>query len=86
MDDSVRSFKEKLDIEHRWPSPYTFKFISPREKLDDLKALFPGQTFKEKLSRKGNYTGITFEMQASSSDEVVAVYEKVHSLGGIISL
>ena len=80
------SFREKLDQHHSWPTLYMFKFIVPRGKEEDVKALFPLHTTSEKESTKGNYISLTFQMMMPSRDEVINVYRKVSAIEGIIAL
>ncbi|MDH5602837.1 MAG: DUF493 domain-containing protein, partial [Cyclobacteriaceae bacterium] len=66
METSIRSFKEKLDQEYQWPALYTFKFITPKEKVSEVKSLFIRHTIRERPSKKGNYISLTFDMMAGS--------------------
>ncbi len=86
MDESVRSFKEKLDNAYQWPALYTFKFISPKSKVGEVKSKFPNHSFKERPSSKGTYISVTVSIMARSSDEVIGYYQEVHKIGEIISL
>ena len=87
MDDPYRSFKEKLDKQYQWPALYTFKFIAPLNKVEEVKKLFHGHIIKEKPSSKGNYISLTVSLMAGSSDQVMDYYIKVHNIGGgVISL
>ena len=83
----LESFREKLDNFYAWPSLYTFKFIVPTVKQDDLRQLFPMHTtVTEKTSEKGKYISITYQMMMPSTDSVIAVYQKVAVIKGIVSL
>jgi putative lipoic acid-binding regulatory protein len=87
MDENwIKSFQEKLDQHHSWPSVYTFKFIVPKEKANDLRELFPNHTSTEKISAKGNFTSITFQMMMSSGEAVIEVYKTASKIEGIIAL
>jgi hypothetical protein len=87
MDENwIKSFQEKLDQHHSWPSVYTFKFIVPTEKVNDLKELFPNHTSSEKVSAKGNFTSITFQMMMPSGEAVIEVYTIASKIEGIIAL
>ncbi|MEX2336290.1 MAG: DUF493 family protein [Fulvivirga sp.] len=85
-DSSIESFKEKLDNQYNWPSLYTFKFIVPRGKEDEVKELFSNHVTKERTSSNGNYVSITAEVMAQSSDRVVAYYLEANKVEGIIAL
>lgn len=85
-DSSIHSFKEKLDKEYTWPSLYTFKFIVPKGKEDEVKNLFSNHTVKERASSQGNYISITAEVMVQSSDRVVEYYLEANKVEGIIAL
>ncbi|HAA14753.1 MAG TPA: DUF493 domain-containing protein [Cytophagales bacterium] len=82
----IVGFKEKLDAVHTWPSVYTFKFIVPQGKLDRVESLFPKHELNLKESSKGKYVSVTAKMMASSSDDVIAIYQEASSIEGIIAL
>ena len=85
--DTISSFREKLDKYYAWPSLYTFKFIIPADKEEDLRQLFPLHTTStEKSSEKGKYVSLTYQMMMPSSDSVIAVYQKVAVIEGIVAL
>ncbi|MCU0398249.1 MAG: DUF493 family protein [Cyclobacteriaceae bacterium] len=83
---SIESFRAKLDQHYRWPSLYMFKFIVPKGKVEQVKKLFPLHTTREKSSSEGNYTSITIEIMAPSSDAVIEMYLKASSIEGLIAL
>jgi len=85
--DWINSFREKLDKYYAWPSLYTFKFIIPAGKEEDLRQMFPlHTTATEKSSEKGKYISLTYQMMMPSSDSVIAVYQKVAVIEGIVAL
>ncbi len=84
--DWINSFRIKLDQHHRWPSLYIFKFIVPKGKEQEVKNLFPLHSITEKASREGNYTSITIQIMAPSSDVVIDIYQKASSIEGLIAL
>ena len=79
-------FKEKLDKIHEWPSLYTFKFIVPSGKEDEILKIFPMHDVQQKTSAKGNYTSLTARIMAPSSDEVIRIYVEAHKVEGVIAL
>jgi uncharacterized protein len=85
-DEKIASFREKLDNHHNWPSLYTFKFIAPKSKEGEVRALFRMHEVVVRPSSKGNYVSLTIQMMASSSDDVINKYKEVYLLEGIISL
>ena len=82
----VLSFREKLDQHHRWPTLYVFKFIVPKIKIEELKALFPQFEVTEKTSAKGNYVSITISVDMPSSEAVIEVYRLAATVEGVIAL
>ncbi len=82
----LASFKEKLDGHYAWPSLYTFKFIVPKGKEDDLRKLFPMHNPSERSSKNGNYISFTIQMMIPSTEAVIEVYEKASVIEGIIAL
>lgn len=83
---SIEALKQKLDDFYQWPASYPFKFIVRHEQVAELEALFPGDTFSTKPSANGKYTGMTLEKVMQSSDDVLAVYEKVKVVPGLMAL
>ncbi len=85
--DWVNSFRDKLDRFYAWPALYTFKFIVPTAKQDELRKLFPlHTTAAEKSSGQGKYISITYQMMMPSSDSVIEVYQRVEGIEGIVAL
>ena len=81
--------RKQLDAFHQWPSDFTFKFILPSnpESLEQLKSGFGSSAqFKERLSKKGNYTSITITEHLPSAEAVFERYESACKIDGIISL
>jgi putative lipoic acid-binding regulatory protein len=85
--DWLNTFREKLDKFYAWPALYTFKFIVPAARQDDLRRLFPlHTTATEKASEKGKYISLTYQMMMPSSESVIDVYKKVAVIEGIVAL
>lgn len=84
--DWTLSLKEKLDQHYAWPALYIFKFIVPSGKEEEVKQLFPLHTATEKVSKNGNYTSLTIQIMAPSSDAVIEVYLKTSEIEGLIAL
>ena len=80
------SFKERLDGYYDWPSPYLFKFIAPRERLDDVLALFGAAEVSTRESERGNYVSVTAEIEMENSDAVIAVYQEAGEIEGVMPL
>ncbi|HEY8278005.1 MAG TPA: DUF493 family protein [Bdellovibrionota bacterium] len=76
-----------LDERHDWPCVYSFKFIVPAGKGDELKALLPeAEQVDARPSSGGKYTAYTFHCPMGSGREVLGVYARVHGIDGLLSL
>lgn len=82
----LANFREKLESHYAWPALYTFKFIVPTGKEDEVKNLFPNHTTSEKLSKNGKYTSITINMMMPSSNAVIDVYRAASVIEGLLAL
>ncbi len=80
------NFREKLDSHYAWPSLYTFKFIVPAGKEEEVNNLFPHHATSARLSRNGKYVSITVNMMMPSSEAVIEVYQAAAVIEGIIAL
>lgn len=79
-------FKQLLDEQNEWPSRFTFKFIVPKSRLDDLEHILEGYEFERRPSRNGNYFAVTLTPVMESSDEVLRLYGEASQIEGIVSL
>lgn len=79
-------FKQQLEDHYTYPTLYLFKFIVPKEELENLKSLFPNLSFEIKPSKKGKYISISFKISVDSSDSIIKIYLKANTIKGIISL
>jgi len=84
--ESINSFRDKLDKHYAWPSVYLFKFIVPTEKEEEVKGLFPLHNTSEKRSKNGKYASISVQMMMPSSDAVIDVYIRAAEIEGLIAL
>ncbi len=83
---TIDSFKEKLDNEYEWPSLYTFKFIVPKEKKQEVINIFSNHETSEKASSKGTYVSVSCKVMASSSDSIISYYLQASKIEGVIAL
>lgn len=83
---SLDSFRSSLDANYDWPCLYPFKFIVPKDKVDQVLDLFADDPVRAKDSSSGRFTAFTMEMNMHSCDEVIAVYQRVAQVEGVISL
>jgi hypothetical protein len=82
----AESLREKLDQHYTWPALYTFKFIVPKDKVEEVKSLFPMHESTEKNSKNGNYISVTLKMMMPGSEAVIDVYQRAAGIGGLIAL
>ncbi len=80
------NFRTLLDDQTEFPTEYTFKFIVPLEHMPELQRRLEGYELQTRASRNGNYISTTFSPQMKSSDDVIAVYERVTGVEGLIAL
>lgn len=79
-------FRDQLDSHYAWPALYTFKFIVPKGKEEQVKVLFPNHVSTERPSKNGNYTSVTLTMMMPSSEAVIKIYHSVSTIEGLIAL
>lgn len=82
----TNKFKALLDEQITWPDYYSFKFITKTEQKHVLTDLLADHSIQEKPSKNGKYTSITSKIILNSSEEVIAVYNKVSHVDGVITL
>lgn len=80
------SFRELVNARHHFPCEYSFKFVLPATKENELMGLLPLTKVSRKESSKGNYVSVTASRRFSNVDEVMAIYDRVSKIDGIISL
>lgn len=86
MSFDAEKFKGLLDEEYNWPVDYHFKFIVKVEQLDDLRKALNEPEGSTRTSSGGKYVSFDTFIHVASSDEVIAIYQKVQSIKGVISL
>ena len=59
MSDSFQELKTKLDNHHNWPEDYVFKFVVPKEQIDELLMVLPEGKMSQKESKTGKYIALT---------------------------
>ena len=80
------NFLQLLHTEHVWPGPYEFRFVIPSDSFADLKRIFAKEMYDIQPSAKGNYLRFSCRMHFSEPSEVIAKYEEVRNVPGLISL
>ncbi len=73
-----------------WPSPYLYKFIVPSNTatVQQIEAIFDnmGAVIETKASRTGKYTSVSINVRMKDPDAVIAYYQEVGQIEGVISL
>lgn len=82
----MESFKSKLEGHHRFPGEYSFKFIVPMAKKQQVLDLLPKSDIAFRESSSGNYVGITAKSTFRTSQEVLDVYIALGNVDGCIAL
>lgn len=85
-DESLDSFRSSLDANYDWPCIYPFKFIVPKDQTETVLELFADDPVRAKESSSGRFIAYTMEMNMHSCDEVIAIYQRVAQIPGVISL
>ncbi len=85
-DNSIESFRRQLENEYEWPALYTFKFIVPKDKIGEVRALFVKHDTSERESSKGAYISLTSRVMAESSEHIIDIYVRANEIEGIIAL
>ncbi len=85
-DASLQSFRSSLDANYDWPCLFPFKFIVPKGQSQQVLELFADDPVKAKESSSGRFIAYTMEMHMHSCDEVIAIYQRVAQVPGVISL
>jgi len=85
-DKSLESFRSSLDANYDWPCHFPFKFIVPRDQSETVLNLFNDDPVQANESSGGRFIAYTMEMYVHSCDEVIAIYQRVANVPGVISL
>ncbi|HBI00328.1 MAG TPA: DUF493 family protein [Flavobacterium sp.] len=94
MDKNTEEFYERLKEELRttsnWPSIYLYKFIVPTDtsKIIAVEEAFNnmGAVINTVQSKTGKFTSVSINVSMESPEHVVAKYQEVSTVEGIISL
>ncbi|HHT9078243.1 TPA: DUF493 family protein [Flavobacterium psychrophilum] len=94
MDKKIEEFYERLKVEldnsNNWPAEYLFKFIVPT--VDDnvmrVENTFDcmGAVIKTTKSKTGKFTSVSVDVTMKNADEIIAKYQEVGTIKGIVSL
>lgn len=92
MDTNIEFYerlKTQLEESQDWPGNYMFKFIVKQKesKAQIISLMKPYEArFSEKLSQKGTYSSLTFEVRMKSPEEVISIYNEAEKIKGILML
>ncbi len=84
--DPFAGLRAQLNESTDWPAPYMFKWVAPAELVPHIEALLGGATVSKRSSKNGRYVGVTATLTMPSADAVIALYEQVAKLPGVLSL
>jgi hypothetical protein len=82
--------KKSLEETTTFPTQYLFKFIIPSDnkKFKEIEDVFNnlGAVINSKPSSGGKYTSISVHVKMNNADEIIAKYQEVGKVEGVISL
>lgn len=81
-----RQLKETLDRCHEWPCCYTFKFIVPKDSLDELLGRLEGLNPTTRESSGGKYVSVTAEPTLETVEEALEIYGRVDGVPGLMCM
>ncbi len=81
----LQNLKKLLENEE-WPLKYTFKFIIPSDRENEVILLVPGAEVSVRPSSKGAYVAVTLEKIFVSSGDIIDIYQKASKISGLLSL
>ena len=88
MKNILKSLKNILDHQI-YPNNYLFKFIlkPDNQKVSKILSFFDNDVkYQVKNSSNGSYVSISINLRVKNSQEVIAKYQKISTIKGIISL
>jgi hypothetical protein len=81
-----QKFRDLLEESYQWPDYYEFKFIIKVTDKHHVVEKLIGFQIIETSSKNGNYISISARKLMTSTDEVIAIYELMGQIKGVISL
>lgn len=87
--DIFASLRKKLNETVRWPEVFMFKFIikADSQKMALIESMFSETAeIAHQPSTNGNYISISVKEVMTSTEEVIAIYEKAGKIEGVITL
>lgn len=80
------NFKRQLDEHYKWPANYTFKFVVPKHRVDEVLGAVGKSANKLVPSKSGKYVSVNFKLLMNSADDVATVYDSVKHIEGVMAL
>lgn len=88
MSDLFDKLRKQLELQE-WPNVFLFKFIAPNnsETVAKVTALFDdGTDLQYQPSKTGKYVSVSAKELMIDVDSIIAKYEKVSQIKGVIAL
>lgn len=82
----MSKFKELLEKEYDFPCEYSFKFVVPQDKQQEVFSLIEENKTSIKKSRTGKYISITYTTRVENVEHIIAIYERVAEVEGVLNL
>jgi len=82
----IESFRQKVEDQHSFPGFYSFKFIVPVDRKEDILSILPESEVTMKESSAGSYVSITSKAFLENSQTVLDVYIEANQVEGCIAL
>ena len=85
-----KDLKEKLEDNTKFPTDYLYKFIVPTTKnqVKEIEGFFKDKKAKisKRASKTGKFVSVSILLKVNNADEVIANYNLVEGVEGLISL
>lgn len=82
----IEAFRERIESQHQFPGDYSFKFIVPQDKKQEVLDILPEANLSFKESTNGKYISITAIASMNNSQAVLDVYLSAYKIPGCMSL
>ena len=82
----VEAFREKVESQHEFPGKYSFRFIVPKERKDELLSILPEAELSFKKSSGNKYVSVTAIATLLNSQGVIDVYYAANKVKGCMAL
>ena len=82
-----QAFQKKLEAHYAFPAPYRLTCIIKKQhqaQTLELMKGYPTTHLQSKPSKKGNYLSLTFTLRAKTADQVIAAYQALSQVEGIV--